>query len=188
MRRAASTSWRLKRLMLCSPRAGGWVGGWMGGWVGWVAWRASSWLGWACVVAVVSLSSASRCTIPPSTAVQQPDGWAGKAQRWSPSSVLPPPGRQLPSPPARAPALPCRRSRRLISLAFRFLHPQEWPWFWWDFLTRAAQAAAAWVLAAWAALLAACAHLWAPFVQLRRRCSSGAVQWAPQRWRRGPRQ
>ena len=25
-----------------------------------------------------------------------------------------------------------RRTRRMINLAFRFLHPQEWPWVWWD--------------------------------------------------------
>lgn len=25
-----------------------------------------------------------------------------------------------------------RRTRRVINLAFRFLHPQEWPWVWWD--------------------------------------------------------
>ncbi|KAL4424031.1 hypothetical protein ABPG75_001332 [Micractinium tetrahymenae] len=62
-----------------------------------------------------------------------------------------------------------RRSRRLISFAFRFLHPQEWPWFWWDFCSRAARAAAAWLLAAWAALVAACLRLCQPVTRLRRR-------------------
>lgn len=72
-----------------------------------------------------------------------------------------------------------RRTRRLISFAFRFMHPQEWPWFWWDFCSRAARAAAAWLLAAWAALTAACARLWRPLVQLLRRPG-----WQPQLRRR----
>ena len=55
-----------------------------------------------------------------------------------------------------------RRMRRAISLGFRFFHPQEWPWYWWDFLTRLSAAAAAWAAAAWAALAAACAGLVRP--------------------------
>jgi len=40
-----------------------------------------------------------------------------------------------------------RRTRRLVNLAFRFLHPQEWPWVWWDTWSAVARAAVHWVRA-----------------------------------------
>ena len=42
-----------------------------------------------------------------------------------------------------------RRTRRLINLAFRFLHPQEWPWVWFDAYKAVLGAALAWTVAAW---------------------------------------
>lgn len=38
-----------------------------------------------------------------------------------------------------------RRTRRLVNLAFRFLHPQEWPWVWYDTCRAVVHAAFAWV-------------------------------------------
>lgn len=38
-----------------------------------------------------------------------------------------------------------RRTRRLINLWFRFLHPQEWPWVWWDTITGAIRTAIRWI-------------------------------------------
>lgn len=75
----------------------------------------------------------------------------------------------------------CRRTRRLINLAFRFFHPQEWPWFWYDACSRSAAAAAGWLLAAWAALLAACARLWRPLqrLQLPARLQRGGARRRP---------
>lgn len=40
-----------------------------------------------------------------------------------------------------------RRTRRLLNLAFRFMHPQEWPWVWWDAWAAVARAATGWVAA-----------------------------------------
>ncbi|PSC73443.1 K(+)-stimulated pyrophosphate-energized sodium pump [Micractinium conductrix] len=93
-----------------------------------------------------------------------------------------------------------RRTRHLINLGFRFLHPQEWPWYWWDFCSRAARAAAAWLWAAWLALAAAAAWLAAPAARLRLRRPPGLHSgfrwpawmqrglewpaWAQLRWRR----
>ena len=48
-----------------------------------------------------------------------------------------------------------RRTRRLINIAFRFLHPQEWPWVWWDTYGAVLRAAIAWIVAAWLAIVAA---------------------------------
>ncbi|KAI7841005.1 hypothetical protein COHA_005233 [Chlorella ohadii] len=70
-----------------------------------------------------------------------------------------------------------RRMRRLIRFGFRVLHPQEWPWYWYDFLSRTAAAVRAWFLTVWAALLALCASVWRPIAQL----SSGVRR---PRWRR----
>jgi hypothetical protein len=39
-----------------------------------------------------------------------------------------------------------RRTRRLINLAFRFLHPQEWPWVWWDATWAVASGLGRWIL------------------------------------------
>lgn len=60
-----------------------------------------------------------------------------------------------------------RRTRRLINFAFRFLHPQEWPWFWYDACSRSTAAVVRWLLAAWAAVLAACIHLWQPLSRVQ---------------------
>ncbi|GAB4815145.1 hypothetical protein N2152v2_002191 [Parachlorella kessleri] len=38
-----------------------------------------------------------------------------------------------------------KRTRRLINLGFRFLHPQDWPWFLWDMLLLAVRALWLWV-------------------------------------------
>lgn len=38
-----------------------------------------------------------------------------------------------------------RRTRRLVNLAFRFLHPQEWPWVWWDTWGAVLRAVAGWM-------------------------------------------
>lgn len=48
-----------------------------------------------------------------------------------------------------------RRTRRLVNLAFRFLHPQEWPWMWWDTYGAVLRAAIAWIVAAWLTMVAA---------------------------------
>ena len=41
-----------------------------------------------------------------------------------------------------------RRTRRVINVAFRFLHPQEWPWVWWDTYGAVLRAGYSWVVAA----------------------------------------
>ncbi len=48
-----------------------------------------------------------------------------------------------------------RRTRRLVNLAFRFLHPQEWPWVWWDTYGAVLRAAVTWICVAWFAVIAA---------------------------------
>ena len=48
-----------------------------------------------------------------------------------------------------------RRTRRLVNLAFRFLHPQEWPWVWRDTYGAVLRAAVAWICVAWFAVIAA---------------------------------
>jgi hypothetical protein len=53
-----------------------------------------------------------------------------------------------------------RRTRRAINLAFRFLHPQEWPWMWWDTYGAVMRAAVAWTVAGWLALAAAGGRAW----------------------------
>ncbi len=65
-----------------------------------------------------------------------------------------------------------RRTRRLVNLAFRVLHPQEWPWVWWD-------AAAWWARGAAAALAAAAARAarWPA-------AAAAALPWRPRARRR----
>jgi hypothetical protein len=48
-----------------------------------------------------------------------------------------------------------KRTRRLINVGFKFLHPQDWPWFLWDMLLLAARAAWLWLAAVWGAVAAA---------------------------------
>lgn len=52
-----------------------------------------------------------------------------------------------------------RRTRRLINLGFKFLHPQDWPWFAWDMVLLAVKVASVWLLTIWVAARAAARQL-----------------------------
>lgn len=46
-----------------------------------------------------------------------------------------------------------RRTRRAINLVFRFWHPQEWPWIWWDYCGMFFTWLGVWIASWWLALL-----------------------------------